>query len=248
LHPISSVAEKILTNAARLEDVPVDHIIWGPHLIAVKGARIGLASRMFLHGQHAGRISKTPQKTALNLARTLPEAAGKNPETAALGLAAINSILRPPDNLPLIKAQDIIRTRGQGKRVAVIGHFPFVEKLNREFKSFHVLELDPGPSDTPAELAEKILPTADLVAITSTTIMNNTLDAILGLTAPQALVMLLGPSTPFAPGLFDLGVDILAGTTVADADIAINDILAGRPYRQLRGVESVLMSRAGLTL
>ena len=82
------------------------------------------------------------------------------------------------------------------------------------------------------------MPQADVLALTGQTLTNASLPEMLRLRKPGAFIMLVGPSTPFAPCLFDVGVDALCGSVVLDPDAALASILAGEPYRGMRGVES----------
>ncbi len=62
--------------------------------------------------------------------------------------------------------------------------------------------------------AADILPQADVVAITGTTLINHTIDELLAFCSTQALIGLLGPSTPLSSLLFDYGIDVLCGASV----------------------------------
>ncbi len=164
----------------------------------------------------------------------------------SIALAAVNALLpAPPNNAQLSekKGQDLLLERGRGKRVAVVGHFPFVERLADQFASFDVLEKRPRPGDLPAEDAARVIPEADVAAITSTSISNGTLAGLLSLCSEKCFVLLLGPSTPLAPGLFELGVDALAGARLREPEAlesVLEGVRAGHPYKSLPGMQPVL--------
>ncbi len=61
------------------------------------------------------------------------------------------------------------------------------------------------------------LPRQDYIFITATTLINKTLPRLLQLSG-QAVVILVGPSTPLTPILFQYGVNVLAGTVVLDPE------------------------------
>jgi uncharacterized protein (DUF4213/DUF364 family) len=71
-----------------------------------------------------------------------------------------------------------------GEHVVVVGAFvPFLKSLKRAHQSFTVLEMDAAtlkPDELayfrPADEADAVVPTADVVLITGTTLLNNTLD------------------------------------------------------------------------
>ena len=136
---------------------------------------------------------------------------------ASIGLAAINALLpRQPKLYSSIEAANWLVEHGSQKNVAMVGHFHFIERLQSQVKKLWVLELDPRPGDFPAQAAPEIIPQADIVAITATTLINHTCEGLLELCRPDAEVMLLGPSTPLSPVMFGNGVDVLAGTLVED--------------------------------
>lgn len=165
---------------------------------------------------------------------------------AAIGMAAINSVVPIDESLCVdMNAEEEIRTLGKGKKIAVIGHFPFVKRLRAEAQELWVFEL-PGrgrPGDITGKEIETLLPQADIVAISSTTLINHSSGNILSLTAPDAVKILLGPSTPLSPVLFDHGFDILSGSIVVDRNQTLESISQGANFRQVKGVRKVTMRR-----
>ncbi len=59
----------------------------------------------------------------------------------------------------------------------------------------------------------------DHVIITSSAIVNHTIDDLLGL-ARDKKIALVGPGTPLTPALFDHGINVLSGMIVTDPDLA----------------------------
>jgi hypothetical protein len=129
----------------------------------------------------------------------------------AIALAAINAHHNrqdcPGDN---VNGLDLIEDRGA--RTAIVGRFPSLEtKLPHAL----VLERDPGPNDYPEDSAADILPNCEQIAITASTLINSTLAGLLEL-APNAFIVLVGPSAPLAVCLFDRGVDAISGFVATD--------------------------------
>jgi uncharacterized protein len=152
----------------------------------------------------------------------------------SIGLATINALLpRNPDQWVDLNAGDYLVQRGANKNVAVVGHFPFVDRLKPSVKNLWVLELNPREDDLPAQAAPEIIPQADLVAITATTLINKTFQGLIDLCRPDADVILIGPSTPFSPVLYDYGIDIISGTIVTDPKAALIGVGQGISLRQL---------------
>jgi uncharacterized protein (DUF4213/DUF364 family) len=169
-----------------------------------------------------------------------------SPLEASLGMAAVNALL-PVDEAALTDrnaSQEIIQ-RGRGKRVVIVGHFPFIPQVRKAVGHLDVLELHPGPGDLPASAAIDVIPEADVVAITGTALLNNTFDALIALCHPEAFVLMLGPTTPMSALLFDCGVHLLAGTVVTDPPAALATASQAAIFPQMRGVRLVTMVRLG---
>ncbi len=167
-----------------------------------------------------------------------------SPVERSIGLAAINALLpRTPAAWGDLNAEEVIARAGADGVVAIVGHFPFTERLRLRVGQLHVLELDPRGDDLPADQAPEVIPRADVLAITSVTLLNHTLDDLLALRRADALTILLGPSTPMSPLLFERGIDILSGAVVTDSDAVRAQLCQGAGFRQLHkaGVRLVTM-------
>lgn len=163
---------------------------------------------------------------------------------SAVGMATLNSLLqvRTEDCLEL-NAADIILERGQGKDVAIVGHFPFISKVKDIARNLWVIEKNPQQGDFSESEAESLLPRADLVAITGTAFTNKTMENLLRLCDPKAYVIVLGDSAPLSPLLFDLGIDAVSGTRVVDPELALRCVSQGANFRQIRGIRKLTMLR-----
>ncbi len=152
----------------------------------------------------------------------------------SVGAAAINALLpRPPQQLIDINAEVLLAELGRNKRVVLVGHFPFVPRLRQQVGELHVLELNPREGDLPADAAPDILPDAEVIAITSITMLNRTLQGLLNLCLPGAFVMLLGPSTPLSPLLYEFGIHMLSGSLVENIDPVLKCISQGADFKQV---------------
>jgi hypothetical protein len=169
----------------------------------------------------------------------------------SVGVAAINSLLLS-QNQPLVdqNAEEVIAAYGNGKRVVLVGSFPFIPRLESRVGNLTVLEITPSPGELPKNLAKDVIPTADVVAITGMTLINHTLESLLDLCSSQALVILLGPSAPLSPVMFDYGVDLICGSVVTDLEQVIRAIRQGANFRQVHraGVRLVSMARENLLI
>jgi hypothetical protein len=162
----------------------------------------------------------------------------------SIGMAAINSLLEIDEsNSVEINAADVLADRGRGKNVALIGHFPFIARLRPSLRELWVIEQHPAEDEYPAEAAPDLLPRADVVAITSSAFINHTMEGLLELCQPEATVMVLGPTTPLSPILFDYGVDILSGTKVLDKAAVLRSVGQGASFKQVEGVKLLTFVR-----
>ncbi len=168
----------------------------------------------------------------------------KSPMEAALGMAALNGLL-DVDEAALTdrNASEEICQRGAGRRVVIAGHFPFIPRVRRAASHLDVLELDPGPGELAAAAAAQVIPKADVVALTGTSLVNKTFENLVQHCRPDAFVLVLGPTSPLSPVLFDYGVDLIAGTRVVDPAVAMRVAGQGAIFRQMRGVRLVTMTK-----
>ncbi len=226
----------LIEEALAATDAPLTATAMGNCLTAALAGRAGLAS--LPHGSspvpdQAGGLPETAHGLLRLLDGPCP------PTTASLAVAVMNALLPPPPEANAAKGQDMVLEHGRDRRVVVVGHFPFVERLAEHFESFHVLELRPRPGDLPAKAAREVLPKADVAVLTGSSLVNGSLGGLMDMLSPEAFVMLLGPSAPFARCLFDLGVNVVAGAEVTDPVAAMDGVARGLSFRQLTGVRSL---------
>ncbi len=231
-------------------DAAVQDVRIGLHWTAVFSQRVGLAATVpdasccFAEDLRGG--GRLHEETGLALAGRLRS---ERPLEAGVGLAAINSLIPiPHQESVVLNARDLLIERGRGKKVALVGHFAFTEELRKAAGQVWALELNPTPGDVPAEQAPELLPQADVIGVTATTLINHTFDELARLFPPQALVVMLGPSTPLCPLLFDYGVDVLAGAVVTDPDHVLRLVSQSSPLHRPTGLQRLTLARPGLPL
>lgn len=122
------------------------------------------------------------------------------------------------------------------EKVVVVGAFaPFLRALRKLGAEHLVLEKDSGtlkPAELPffreAGLAPEIVPQADVLLITGTTLINDTLDALLAMAKPEARVVVVGPTVTMVPdAFFRRGCDILGGVEIIDPDAFLDTLAEG---------------------
>jgi uncharacterized protein (DUF4213/DUF364 family) len=154
---------------------------------------------------------------------------------ASIGMAAFNALLEVDESgMTEINADEIILEWGAGRSVAIVGHFPFIDRVRAAASDCWVLERHPGAGDLPAEQAAEVLPQADVVALTGTSLINHTFEELIALCRPDAFVLLLGPSAPLTTRLFDMGVNAISGTRVHDPDVVLRSLSQGATFRQIK--------------
>jgi len=239
--------ETILEAAAEVPAADLIDLRVGPYWIVIHTSHgAGLASAMrsedHLHGSKPiGSAGELHRRTPLELTDLLRS---DSPPESAVGLAAANALLGPTaTNLREEKAVAILRERGRGQKVAMIGRFPFADTLRDDCDQLWVFErgLNRHQEDFGEEAMERLLPQADVVAVTATTLLNQTLPTVLAGVRPDAFVMLLGPSTPLTPALFRFGFDVLCGTVVDDPEAVLRAVEQGAVTSQITGVRRVCL-------
>ena len=219
--------------------------------VVLGDGRCGLASTLRPdEPQCAGPAPLVPRAghlldySALELARY---ARSESLLEASIGMAAMNSLMEVDESHCVeLNAGDVILKEGAGRRVVIVGHFPFTPRVREAAERLWVLEKRPLEGDLPADMAAEVLPQADVAAITGTSLINHTFEELMKLCRSDALVIILGPSAPLSPLLFDYGVDIICGTLVADVENVLRLIGQGANFGQVkrgRGVRLLTMAR-----
>jgi uncharacterized protein len=221
-------------------DAGVRDVRQGPFQTAVLTRNCGIAATPhYSHAHHAVSTSVTQagalvEKNAMELAGM---AYSQNQHEAAIGMAAINSLLDINDEQCVeLNAGDLLAEKGVGKKIAIVGHFPFVSKLQPLAKELWVIEMDPKEGDLSVSETDRVIPRADVVGITGTAFTNHTIEHLLSLCRPKSFVAVLGGTTPLSPVLFEYGVDAISGTKVIDPEAVLACVSQGATFRQLKGV------------
>jgi len=228
--------------------VPVRSVLVGAHWTAVCSTYCGLATTIIGNKPHDHKtvvrdVGGLHQKSAQELA---VYALSENNLEASIGVAAINSLIRGDERKAVeMNASEVLMKEGAGKNVAIVGHFPFIPRLRPVTRNLWVIEQYPSDDDYPAQSATDLVPRADVVALTASALINHTLDDLLSLCSPMALVLILGPSTPLSPVLFDHGATIIAGSCVVDEAAVLTSIGQGATFQQVRGVRLLAFTRNG---
>lgn len=177
---------------------------------------------------------------------------------ASAGMAAINSFYNTEEKLVTLGIDmsgtgkeltgtgksvfDDPEEAMKGRRVAVVGHFPKIEKQIGELCELSILERNPRDGDFPDSACEFILPEQDFVYITGMTFINKTLPRLLEL-SEGAKVSLVGPSSVLHPLLFAHGVDSVSGFFVTDPEMTRHLITHAKHREIFKGGKRVRYNR-----
>ena len=159
-----------------------------------------------------------------------------NGREAAIGMAAICAACNLTSRFAGAEeanGRDLLLKKAAGKKVGLIGHFPWTDEIRSVAGNLTVFEQQPQEGDLPQQAEEYLLPHLDVIAITGSALTNKSLPRLLEL-ACNAWVMLIGPSTPLSVLLFDYGVDALSGCVARDPEELAEIVREGGGVHEFR--------------
>ena len=245
---ITELKDILLREVPNIDDIIVERVCIGLGYTGVK-----------LQGGQAGVCHSLLSEMALDCCRILGSAgtlAGR-PATEFLGMAsswdlgervigiatmnALSQIVfeAHPDRYALEEANlvDVIEI-GPRDVVALVGFIrPFVPVFRAKAKKLYILERGSGREEgvLPDTACEEVVPEADVVVITGSSLANGTVDRLLELASGARTVALVGPTVSCVPDpLFSRGADYAGGIRIRDADKALQVIAEGGGTPRLR--------------
>jgi len=120
--------------------------------------------------------------------------------------------------------------------ITIVGAFhSYIKKISSTKNRLYVLELNEneiGPEErqffVPASDFKKVLPESDIIIITGLTLVNNTIDDLLGSVPERSAVVVAGPSGSIIPDvLFANRVSIIGATRITKPDVLFDLIGEG---------------------
>lgn len=162
----------------------------------------------------------------------------------AAGLAAANALavslkqrFTPGDSRELVELEP-------GDTVGMVGHFePLVSDIESRVKSLLIFEIEQNasPGMIPAGEAPARLPRCDVVIITATSIVNDTIDSLLAACGNSRETVILGASTPLVKGVFaGTAATLLSGVQVIDPELVLRVVSEGGGMRSFKaGIKKV---------
>ncbi len=223
-----------------MQDCEVLEVVSGSHWTAVvvnngSNTRCGLATTVSKRRNSKPNLQEYPELVGRSSKKVAQLTYQMDTRATSIGLAAINA---SADTSKLTFNEghgvELIAELGKDKHVVLVGHFPFVEDLRSEVGHLDVLELLPKPGDLPVTEAPNIIPKADVLVITSMTLVNGTIDSMLSHANSDVKVIMLGPSTPLMTSLYETGINGLCGSIVEDIPNVLKGVREGVSFRKLR--------------
>jgi len=162
----------------------------------------------------------------------LPEISSPDPMHRGMALALVNALnyrdaCSFPDD-PSDRAWMDSFNIGRDTRVAMVGFFrPLMGAFQDRGAVVEVLDDFQGIGDR-SRFYRKLSEWAEVLVLTSTSILNDSAEEVLGRLAPGAGAIMLGPSTPMVAEAFGhLPVHILAGTVPVDREAVLKAVRHG---------------------
>lgn len=131
----------------------------------------------------------------------------------AIAVAAVNAHWNRYD-LVGERANGLDLIENYGERTVMIGRFPGIAE---RWPGIAVVEREPRASEYSESALPELLARAQFVAVTASAIVNGSMPRILAM-CKGAKVLVVGPSTPLAPPLYEHGIDILSGYVATDVE------------------------------
>lgn len=202
------------------QGIAVKHVCVCAHWVYVE-AESGLGMAMLVRGGRGG-MRLGVDVAGMELRDLAALCTSWHFAEASIGVAALNAwysceaTARSNGMFYEVKGEnDGLKVYGEliaGRKVAVVGHFPMVERL-ADTCELTVLERDPHGDDMPDPGCEYIVPDLDYLFMTGITLTNKTMPRLLELAQTGGVkTILVGPSVVPSPVFFDYGVVSMAGS------------------------------------
>jgi uncharacterized protein (DUF4213/DUF364 family) len=252
------VIDLLLRNVPNIEDIRVNKVCLGLGYsgVSLEGGQAGvchtLLSDMALGCcqiiQRAGTLAGRPALEFLDMTGSWD--LGER----VLGMATLNALSQivfeaHPDRYAVEEGNliDVLEV-GHGDTVVLVGLIePFVPVLRSKAKQLYILERRAQREEgiLPDTACEEIIPKADVVVITGSSLANGTMDRLLKLSENARTTALVGPTVSCVPDpLFKRGVNFAGGIRIIDPNKAMQIIGEGGGTPQLRQAGKFVTYRA----
>jgi uncharacterized protein (DUF4213/DUF364 family) len=172
-----------------------------------------------------------------------------HPLDSALALACANALFNTPGQSYSEGASITQLDFRPDDRVGMIGYFaPIVGKIRDKVADIAIFERQARPAEgiLGFDQTQQVLPNCQLALISSTSIINNTIDDILARVGHCREVVMLGTSTPMLAAAFaETPVTLLSGIAIDDAAGVLQVVKEGGGTPAIRPFSSKVNLRCG---
>jgi len=222
----------LFLNHARNVRVEILNLGLGYTAVTTSDGGIGLSYTYFGDKKSCMILNKHIDYEGKSADRLLEKIKSDNTVERSMALALINALnYSNALNLPEDHDNKIMFEKfniGKDRRVAMVGYFPpLVRNFEEMGVSLEILDSSRGLGKK-QDFYNKLETWAQVLLITSTSILNNSTEEILAHAGKNLKTIMLGPSTPMVAGAFKhLPVHMLAGTVPVDQKKTLKAIRHG---------------------
>jgi hypothetical protein len=137
----------------------------------------------------------------------------------AVGMACLKSLLPVPSYVLPGNAIEMFEAASAQVPTCFIGYFKTAAEWRQRGWPVTIVELYPRPGDIHWDDADEALGQARIVLMSGLTVVNETLSAVIRRTPSACIRVMMGPTVPPSPVLFDCGIDLLGVTLVRDVEL-----------------------------
>ena len=218
----------------KAEKIRVDMLCLGLGYTAVvtSDGGIGIAYTYFEDKKSCMLLNEAIDYEGRQASELLGKIKSDHPIERSMALALVNALnyqhalQLPEDEKNKIMFEQFNITKGT--KVAMVGYFgPLIKRFEQKQAVLDILDQSRGLGRM-ADFYKNLKNWADVLFLTSTSILNNSTEEILANVHPKVKTLMLGPSTPMVATAFDhLPVHMLAGTVPLDKENIIKAVRHG---------------------
>ena len=222
----------LFKKRARQVDIDILCLGLGYTAITLSDGGIGLSYTHFEDKRSCMLLNKHIDYEKQPAIKLLEKINSDHPVERSMALALVNALnYKDALGFPEDKRNQIMFDHfkiGKGVRAAMVGFIgPLAELLKNKKALVEVLDASRGMGRK-ADFYAKLGSWADVLFLTSTSILNNTTEEILQNVSRKVKTIMLGPSTPMVAAAFKhLPVHMLAGTVPLDKEKVLKAIRHG---------------------
>ena len=218
----------------KAEKIRVDLLCLGLGYTAVvtSDGGIGIAYTYFEDKKSCMLLNEAADYEGRSAVALLEKIKSEQPIERSMALALVNALnYQDALQLPEDENNEIMFEQfkiTKGAKVAMVGYFgPLVKRFEQREAVLDILDQSRGLGRK-ADFYKNLKNWADVLFLTSTSILNNSTEEILANVHAKVKTLMLGPSTPMVAKAFDhLPVHMLAGTVPLDKDRLLKAIRHG---------------------